>query len=396
MTVALSRAAPPAVAQAPAAQASPALPSASAVPWRRWAIYQVGAWFLLSVVYTVQAIGVGTADAWNVFVHTLAGFVPCMLLTPAIAAVTLRFRFAEGHRAASALAHAMALPIFLFGGAALMGAFEWVVEGMLPGGALLERVQRAELRYFAVDTVLYVLVATATLALQYGRESRDRAVRAARLQTQLAEAQLHALGAQLQPHFLFNTLHVISALVRHDPRRAEQLIARMSELLRELLDGNDRAEIPLRDELAFLQKYVDIQEARFGSRLQVTFDVAPAVLDATVPRLVLQPLVENAVRHGLARRREPTTVAISARREAGVLMLEVCDDGAGLPGGAVPREGVGLSTTRARLQQLYGGAAIFSIEPALPRGTRCRVQIPGGASSGTAAIPVMPGGVRLA
>ena len=274
---------------------------------------------------------------------------------PASPAVALRFRFADGHRVASAAAHAIALPVFLFGGAALMGTFEWMVDGM-PAGALLASVRRAELRYVAIDTVLYVLVVTATLTLQYGRESRVRAIRAARLQAQLAEAQLHALGAQLQPHFLFNTLHVISALVRHDPRRAEQLIARLSELLRELLDGNDRAEIPLRDELAFLEKYVDIQEARFGSRLQVTFDVAPSVLDATVPRLVLQPLVENAVRHGLARRREPTTVSVSARREQGALVLEVCDDGAGLSGGSVLREGVGLSTTRARLQQLYGGA----------------------------------------
>jgi LytS/YehU family sensor histidine kinase len=200
---------------------------------------------------------------------------------------------------------------------------------------------------------------------------------AARLQQQLAEAQLHALGAQLHPHFLFNTLHVISALVRHEPKRAEELIARLSELLREMLESSDRVEIPLSEELAFLEKYVDIQEARFGPRLVVTCDVQPAeALDVPVPRLVLQPLVENAIRHGTARRAGVGTVDVRAECFNGRLTMVVRDDGAGVPPGGPTREGVGLSSTRARLQQLYGDAASLTIEPAPAGGTVCTVRMP--------------------
>jgi LytS/YehU family sensor histidine kinase len=164
--------------------------------------------------------------------------------------------------------------------------------------------------------------------------------------------------------------------VRHDPKHAEQLIARLSELLREMLDTSDRVEVPLRDELAFLQKYVDIQEARFGDRLRVAFDVAPDACDAAVPRLLLQPLVENAVRHGIARRSAPGRVLVRATCDDGWLTLAVEDDGVGLPPGGAPREGVGLHTTRARLAHLHGAAATFDIAPAPGGGTRCTVRIP--------------------
>jgi LytS/YehU family sensor histidine kinase len=216
----------------------------------------------------------------------------------------------------------------------------------------------------------------AVLSLAYGRESRIRALRAARLQTQLAEAQLHALGAQLQPHFLFNTLHMISALVRHDPKRAEQLIARLSDLLREMLDNGERVEVSLAEELAFLEKYIEIQEARFGPRLQVHFEIAPSVRSARVPRLVLQPLLENAIRHGIARRSEPGTVVIGAAIADGLLVMTVRDDGVGVPQSGPAREGVGLSSTRARLLQLYGSASRFTIAPADGGGTLCTIHIP--------------------
>jgi LytS/YehU family sensor histidine kinase len=264
----------------------------------------------------------------------------------------------------------------------MMGALEWSLPWVPHGAGVAAAMRGAVGRYAAIDVILYVATAAAALALAYGRESRERELRAARLQTQLAEAQLHALGAQLQPHFLFNTLNAISALVRHEPKRAEQLIARLSELLREMLDNGDRAEVTLGEELAFLEKYVDIQEARFGPRLRVAFEVAPAALDARVPRLVLQPLVENAIRHGVSRRTGGGTVTVTASccgegtdGAGGRLTLTVRDDGVGLAAAGAP-DGVGLRTTRARLRQLYGDAQEFTIAPADGGGTVCVVRIP--------------------
>jgi signal transduction histidine kinase len=344
-------------------------------PWR-WAAYDLGIWTLVSLVFALQGKTQSPAPFGRIFVTTFASFLPCALFSPVIAFVSLRFRFNEGARWRAPVAHLATLALFLTLGGALMGALEWSLPWAPAGRGIGAAMRHAVVSYLSIDTVIYVAIAAAFLALAYGRESRERAVRAERLKSQLAEAQLHALGAQLQPHFLFNTLHVISALVRHDPRRAEQLIARLSELLRQMLDDGNRAEISLAEELAFLEKYVDIQEARFGPRLLVSFAVEPSVLEARVPRLVLQPLVENAIRHGLANRSEPGRVEIGARREGDELVLEVRDDGVGVPTGGPNRDGVGLSTTRALLVQLYGPAQRLAIGPAPGGGTLCTVRIP--------------------
>lgn len=339
----------------------------------RWAAYDVIAWTLVALLFTLQST---SADPLHrTFLEQYVGFVPCMLFTPLIAWVALRFRLSERRDARTVGAHLAMLLLFTIGGGMMMGWFEWLLPWH-PPAPLAATLRDAPMRYFGVDTLIYFMVVAIVLTAAYATESRERSVRAARLQAQLAEAQLHALGAQLQPHFLFNTLHVISALVRHDPRRAEQLIARMSELLREMLDNSDRMEYALQDELAFLEKYVDIQEARFGPRLRVTFEAAPETLGARVPRLVLQPLVENAIRHGIARRSAPGSVVISASCARDVLTLVVRDDGVGIPAGGIAREGVGLATTRARLAQLYGDAQSLIIAPAADGGTICTISIP--------------------
>ena len=345
-------------------------------PWR-WVAWDLGLWAAVALLFAGQGAARSTVPFGQLLVTELAGFLPCALFTPLIGAVALRYRFADGERGRAALAHLACLAAFLTAGGAMMGALEWALPWHPRGAGVGEAMRDAMARYYAIDTLIYVMIAAAVLALAYGRESRERSLRAARLQAQLAEAQLHALGAQLHPHFLFNTLHVISALVRHEPRRAEELIARLSELLREMLDSSDRVEVPLSEELAFLEKYVDIQEARFGPRLVVTFDVQPAdALAVPVPRLVLQPLVENAIRHGTARRAGAGRVDVRAECAGGRLTLVVRDDGAGLPPGGPAREGVGLSSTRARLQQLYGDAASLTIAPADGGGTVCTVRMP--------------------
>jgi signal transduction histidine kinase len=208
----------------------------------------------------------------------------------------------------------------------------------------------------AGNVSVYLAMVGGVHALDYWRESRQRRLTASRLQTRLAEARLQMLQMQLQPHFLFNTLHAISALMHQDVREADRMLVRLGELLRLSLERVGTQEGTLRRELDFLGPYLDIEQKRLGSRLTVAVEVAPEALEARVPTLLLQPLVENAVRHGVAPRLAPGRVEVHARREGDTLRLWVQDDGPGLPPGGVEalRLGVGLTNTQARLEQLYG------------------------------------------
>jgi LytS/YehU family sensor histidine kinase len=198
-------------------------------------------------------------------------------------------------------------------------------------------------------------------AVLYYRESHDRAVRASQLETKLVEAQLKALQQQLHPHFLFNTLHAISALMHRDVDAADRTLMRLSDLLRLTLENIGQQEVTLQSELEFLSKYLQIEQTRFADRLIVRFDVEPATLDTQVPHLILQPLVENAIKHGVAKKTGPGHIDISARRDGDKLLLEVRDDGVGLSEDALTalQKGIGVSTTRARLQHLFGAEYRF-------------------------------------
>ena len=194
-------------------------------------------------------------------------------------------------------------------------------------------------------------------AADYYRRYKEGQVHASQLETQLAQAQLQALKMQLHPHFLFNTLNAVSTLVRtRKNKAATDMIAGLSELLRLTLESSGAQEVSLKQELDFLERYLDIEQIRFGDRLRVQMDIEPAVLRARVPNLLLQPLVENAIRHGIAPRAEAGLVEIRAVRENGILRLQVHDDGPGLPDGDDLHNGVGLTNTMARLQRLYGDA----------------------------------------
>jgi two-component system, LytTR family, sensor kinase len=230
---------------------------------------------------------------------------------------------------------------------------------------------------FPNDLVWYgVFVVFVHLFDEY-REAREREVRTAQLEARLAQAQLHALRLQLQPHFLFNTLNTISSIVYEDPRAADEMIARLSDLLRATLRTSNQQEVTLDEELRYLDLYVEIMRARFDDRLVVSFDVDPTTRDALVPQLLLQPLVENAIRHG-ASADATSTIAVSARREGGGLVLEVRDRGRGLAvdaSEAVGR-GVGLSNTVERLERLYGAAHAFALRDADGGGLAVNVMIP--------------------
>jgi two-component system LytT family sensor kinase len=255
-----------------------------------------------------------------------------------------------------------------------------VLESLLPWSpknvGLAAAAGHGILRYLGADLLLYCLVVAVTEAVAHAWESRRSGIAAATYARQLAEARLHVLSAQLQPHFLFNTLHAISALVYEDPPRAERLVARLSDMLRLTLRSGTRVETTLAEELALLRRYAEIQETRYGDRLRVAFDIEPAVREAMVPRLILQPLVENAIRHGITRRIAPGRVDVRAWEGQGRLHLAVSDDGVGLREGRPVREGVGLAITRARLRQLYGPEQRVDLTPAPAGGAVCALSIP--------------------
>jgi len=216
-----------------------------------------------------------------------------------------------------------------------------------------------------------LLVYFAILAAGYAREYFFRG---AELRAQLAEARLDALRMQLNPHFLFNTMHAISALVERDPAGVRRMIARLSELLRETMDSRGPNEVPLRQELAFLQRYIEIMEIRFQGRLRVETEIDDETLDALVPSLILQPVVENALEHGAARVSGEGRISIAAHRDDRQLVLIVRDNGPGV--GEQAGGGVGLANTRERLAQLYGGRAELVLSSPAGGGAAAEIVLP--------------------
>jgi sensor histidine kinase YesM len=214
-------------------------------------------------------------------------------------------------------------------------------------------------------------------ALQFYERTKERERRAAELEARLAQARLQALRMQLNPHFLFNTLNSIASLVHEQPQ-AEQMIEALSDLLRLTLHAPDRHEVSLREELQFLERYLLIEQIRFGDRLRLERHIDPATLDAAVPILILQPLVENAVRHGIEAQIAPGLIQVTAERSGDCLRLCVQDNGRGLAPSAqgMVREGVGLSNTRSRLQELYPGAASLQVQPGKTGGFTAELRLP--------------------
>jgi sensor histidine kinase YesM len=224
--------------------------------------------------------------------------------------------------------------------------------------------------------LIYWVIVVVNHAFDYYQKYRERELRALDLEKRLAQAKLQALQMQLNPHFLFNTLHSISSLMHRDVEAADRMIVRLSDLLRAALEGSDTQEVELQDELEFLKRYLEIEQTRLGDRLTVKMDIEPDTLRARVPNLILQPLVENAIRHGIEPRARPGRIELRAQRQNGTLALEVRDNGTGLPEGKAIDEGVGLSNTRARLRGLYGEAHGFNLKPVEGGGLLVQVTIP--------------------
>jgi two-component system, LytTR family, sensor kinase len=218
---------------------------------------------------------------------------------------------------------------------------------------LIQRVFAVVFSYIDYGVMIYWALLFMDYSLAYYRESREQALRSAKLETLLMHAQLQALKMQIRPHFLFNTLNAISVLIQKNPAAAREMILRLSDLLRMTLDREHTEEVTLAEELEFITNYLQIEKTRFEDRLQVHVHTDETLTRASVPTMILQPLVENAMRHGAAKQRGQTILEITATRQNGLLLLCIRDNGPGATGNNII-DGIGFSNIRSRLGQLYG------------------------------------------
>lgn len=223
--------------------------------------------------------------------------------------------------------------------------------------------------------LIYWTIMAFIYSLQYNKKLREREVVSSQLEAQLAQAQLNALKMQLQPHFLFNTLNSISSLLRENVDAADDMITNLSDMLRYSLNNINVQEATLREEIDFLQHYLDIEQIRFQDRLITEIKIDPAALEARVPSMMLQPIVENSIRHGISKQSLPGKVLIHARRNQNTLEITVIDTGAGFSSDNGV-EGIGLSNTRERLEKLYGSSFTLNFERSPNHETIVRISIP--------------------
>jgi two-component system LytT family sensor kinase len=333
------------------------------------ALIVFGAWTAVALLFAIQMHFQTTGGAdprpWRwILAWQLAGWWSWAVFTASVcafAAWAVRIR-------RPAVLIATHVPMALLTAVACAGCeggVKWLFGLYRTPHTLFSAVGDSVAMYWTFNLLVYAMVA-----------GLYHAWRAARLEMQLVQARLDALVGQLQPHFLFNTLHTISAFVLEDPKQANRMITRLSELLRQSFNRERGPLVTLEEELELLDHYVAIQEARFGDRLRVTFHVDPAAASAVVPTLLLQPLVENAIRHGVVPNGSVAEIAIAAVREGDRLHLEVRDNGPG-PGGSPGGGGLGLANTRARLLELYGPSHRFELTNApAPGGALAVIDIP--------------------
>lgn len=355
-------------------------------PPRKKRLFQAAAFFIFSTLVGVAFASqlylfsskAGLPVSWTQAISSSLGdwYVFAVLAVPAIW-LTRRYPFARGQWWQVGLLHLIAALLFSFSWVLVRS---WVVQAQMTVGGqslVFREVFEALLgKTFRYNLWVYCMIVAVTHAFDYYQKYHERELRTQELETRLTRAKLQALQMQLNPHFLFNTLHTISALMHKDVDAADRMVVKLSELLRLALDNTETHEVPLQQELDFLKRYLEIEQTRFRDRLQIQMEVAPDTLDAQVPNLVLQPLVENAIRHGIEKHARPGKIVLRAQRRNGHLELEVQDNGGGLPAGGKQREGIGLSNTRSRLQQLYGGAQNFELTNVETGGLLARVVIP--------------------
>ena len=332
---------------------------------------QPALWTLVGLAFAGQhyltSAKVGAPVAWGTAIAgSLADWYLFGLLAWPAARLATRFNLAGPQWRLRLVLHVLASAVFSLAWILLRSALAHLIVPLRgvekPFGDVLRYVLVAT---FFFNILVYWVVVTGTHALAYQRHLRERERRLLDLESSLQSARLHALRMQLNPHFLFNALNGIGTLMYRDVDAADSMLVRLASMLRHSLDRSDDTVVPLRDEIAFLDRYLDLEQMRFPGRLLVERDIDPSLLDQPVPNLLLQPLVENAIKHGVEPLARPVTVVIRASRTAGDrIRIEVLDDGPGLPEPAPSegrRERIGTSNTRRRLHQLHGHKATFTL-----------------------------------
>jgi sensor histidine kinase YesM len=352
---------------------------------RRLVFLIFGVWTLLGVLIAGEVVvvyrlsgrefPVGEALIWY-----LAWTYTWALFTPVILWLRRRFPFQSGRWLSTLALHIVASLLIAWIGALAFNLAGQVL-GQIEGGmaVLLRESLERFVAFLHFDPLFYWIIIGLAYLLEHYQTSRARELRASQLETQLAEARLQALESQLHPHFLFNALNTIAVLVRTErSAQAVRVVTGLGELLRRALDGAGAQVVPLKQEIEFIRRYLEIEQIRFGERLQVELHIEPSAQDAQVPYLILQPLVENAIQHGIASRTGAGKLRIDASRDDGRLRLSVRDDGPGLSEEAegTPGNGVGLSTTKERLERLYGDDHSFVIENAADGGVIASLDLP--------------------
>ena len=357
---------------------------------RQWVLLIVTIWAAFGLFFSLMSLSVRTAagqsfDLIQVLANDLLYVALWGATTPLALGLSRRFRVARPHVVRNVF---VLIACAIVVSAAQRFAYEWAVFALPPSGGLAfewARVARTVLATSDYGVAIFGIVVLFEHATSLQQRIHAEAVRTTRLEAALTTARMDALERQLQPHFLFNTLNAISTLVTVDPGRAQVLIGRLGELLRATLAQPGAHEISVRHEVGWLEQYLAIESARVGPRLRIALELDPDALAARVPRLLLQPLVENAIKHGVASRPGRACLTVGARRSGERLELRVRDEpepGApatpaldGDPASA-PGLGIGLANTRSRLDTLYGAAHRFE-----------RLALPGGGSEVIVHIP---------
>ncbi|MBD0320803.1 MAG: histidine kinase [Gemmatimonadetes bacterium] len=346
----------------------------------RWLLV-LGVWAVPALLaaletYTFARIGGRPLPLWRAVATQAPAWLVYAAATPIVFALARRLPLRRGSLA-------RALPLHLLASLGVAAVYAAVAAGSMrafgpaaPPYSAAGLFWRWYLSSLPLTTLTYAGLLGVVHAYLHHAEARRRSEEAALLGAQLAEARLGALRMQLHPHFLFNTLNAMTVLARDgESRQVARMLTLLAELLREVLENDPGQFVTLEREVAFVRRYLEIEKVRFGDRLRVAERMPAEAMGALVPAFVLQPLVENALRHGLGPRAAGGTIELGARMEDGMVELVVRDDGAGLPGGRM-EPGIGLGNTAARLRELYRGAAALEVVPAPGGGTEARVRLP--------------------
>lgn len=331
--------------------------------------------FVQEFSYTRIYRSTGTSFASTAWLF-LPAWYPWILLTPVVVHLTRRLHPTKVGWTLSTLGHAIGMLVVGLAHLLLLGIYQlsftghpWTKSSLLPW---LQRVLWS--LQPQAEVLAYGVVLALTLAIDARKQAEERRLASTRMETRLTRARLDALKGQLRPHFLFNALNSVQVMMDGNKEQASQMLLGISSLLRSSLEAQADEMVPLDEELRMLELYLGVEAVRFSDRLRFSITASPDAREALVPSWILQPLVENALRHGIAPSLDGGQIQVLAERRAERLWVEISDDGAGLE--ISPREGIGIGNTQERLRELYGDEQSLSVEPSDPRGTRATLELP--------------------